>query len=79
MNLNRKIYKNYEKILKKGKKQLPYGHSYSGPNINTLEEKIAEGYNFIAFSVDIRMLSNIAKKPFEKIEFLKNEYRNNTC
>ena len=41
------------------------------PNINTLEEKIAEGYNFIAFSVDIRMLSNIAKKPFEKIEFLK--------
>ncbi len=69
---NKKFIKTMKTILEKGKKHNCHmGIHIVEPNINTLKEKIIEGYNFIAFSVDIRMLSSIAKKPFENFEFLK--------
>ncbi len=60
---NPKFIKILNKILDIGKKSgLAIGTHIVEPDLDLLEESIKEGYNFIAYSVDIRMLSEAAVK-----------------
>ena len=50
-------------ILELGKKNnLSIGTHIVEPDLNLLRKNIQDGYNFIAYSVDIRMLSVAAKQ-----------------
>ena len=35
------------------------------PNIESFNQKVSDGYELIAFSVDFRMLETTARKPFK--------------
>ena len=51
------------KILDVGRKSgIAIGTHIVEPDLNLLEDSIKKGYNFIAYSVDIRMLSEVAVK-----------------
>ncbi len=61
--LNNDFNKALDEILLKGKKYgLSIGTHVVEPDLNLLQQKITQGYNFIAYSVDIRMLSVAARK-----------------
>jgi len=60
-----------EKILSIGKKiQCPSGIHIVEPDFNRLEQCVKDGYKFIAFSVDIRMLDVSARVATTKIKEL---------
>jgi 2-keto-3-deoxy-L-rhamnonate aldolase RhmA len=56
-------------ILSTGKRlALPTGIHIVEPDVKLLEKSIMEGYNFIAYSVDIRMLDVSSRNAFEKVK-----------
>jgi len=56
-------------ILDVGKNiSIPAGIHLVEPDINLLEESKKDGYNFIAYSVDIRMLDVGCRDPFLKVQ-----------
>lgn len=48
-------------------KSMPIGTHVVNPSIEELEQRIAEGYKFIAYSIDAVILRNGAISPFEKL------------
>lgn len=63
-NLN--FIKAEEKILETAKKyNIKRGYHIVEPDTKELNIKISKGYDFIAYSVDFRMLDVMARKPFE--------------
>tara|TARA_B100000242_G_scaffold288548_1_gene256949 strand:- start:1330 stop:2100 length:771 start_codon:yes stop_codon:yes gene_type:complete len=61
--LNKNFIKAVDEILFKGKKYgLSIGTHVVEPDLNLLQQKISQGFNFIAYSVDIRMLSVTARQ-----------------
>ena len=55
-----------KKILKAAEKyNVSKGIHVIEPNIESLNQKVSDGYNLIAFSVDFRMLETTARRPFQ--------------
>ena len=55
-----------KKILKAAKKHnVSKGIHVVEPNIESFNQKVSDGYELIAFSVDFRMLETTARKPFK--------------
>ena len=55
-----------KKILKAAEKyNVSKGIHVIEPNIESLNQKVSDGYNLIAFSVDFRMLETTARRPFK--------------
>lgn len=59
------VLKNYENIVKKYDKLV--GYHVIEPDYKLVEEKIKNGYNFIAFSLDTYFLGSIIRDQLEKI------------
>ncbi len=55
-----------KKILKAAEKHnVSKGIHVVEPNIESFNQKVSDGYELIAFSVDFRMLETTARKPFK--------------
>ena len=64
--LNSKFIEVEEHILKTAKKyNIKRGYHIVEPDKEELDLKISKGYDFIAFSVDFRMLDVMARQPFK--------------
>lgn len=71
---NPEFIKTMNNILNAGQKyNCPAGIHIVEPNENSLIEKKNEGYKFIAYSVDIRMLDVVSRNGLNAIKCLKNE------
>jgi 2-dehydro-3-deoxyglucarate aldolase len=63
--LNQAFIKAEESILETARKyDIKRGYHIVEPDLEQLELRKSQGYNFIAFSVDFRMLDVMARTPF---------------